>query len=370
MLTRFYADNFRCLTNLELALDETNVLLGPNGTGKTSVLDALRRIQQFVARGASVEEAFPAHELTLFQVRDEQRFELDLDLDEGTYHYALRIAHDRREGGSRISEERLDRGGEQLVSCDGDRLRLYDDDGTEGFASDLGIPVSGAFLPKEVRRYERVSRFREVLKGFVIASPCPPLFTSEARREDEFLQPFMENFVAWYRPAAQENMGMLPKLFEALRETLPGFDSLNLMKSGENSRALEVAFRGENRERKLDRYGFGQLSDGQQALVALYGLIFLSRSPHTCLFLDEPDNYLALREIQPWLVAATEQCGDTLAQVVVASHHPETIDYMAGTQGRWFSRVGSGPVRVSHQPERTVDGISLSETVARGWEAK
>ena len=46
MLTRLYADNFRCLTNFELRLDETNVLLGPNGTGKTSVLDALRRMQQ------------------------------------------------------------------------------------------------------------------------------------------------------------------------------------------------------------------------------------------------------------------------------------------------------------------------------------
>ena len=163
---------------------------------------------------------------------------------------------------------------------------------------------------------------------------------------------------------------MLPKLFEALRETLPGFDSLNLMKSGENARALEVAFRGENRERKLDRYGFSQLSDGQQALVALYGLIFLSRSRHTCLFLDEPDNYLALREIQPWLVAAGEQCGDTLDQVVVASHHPVTIDYLAGAKGRWFHRDGNGPVRVSDRPDRTIDGISLSETVARGWETE
>ena len=370
MLTRFYADNFRCLTNFELRLDETNVLLGPNGTGKTSVLDALRRIQQFVARGAKVEEAFPARELTLTQVRDEQCFELDLELDGGTYHYTLRVTHNRREGGSRISEERLDRDGERLVSCDGAFLRLYDDDGTEGFASDLGLPISGVSLPKDVRRYEAVNRFREVLKGFVIASPCPPIFEAEADREDYFLQPLMENFVAWYRPAAQESMGMLPKLFEALRETLPGFDSINLVKSGEHARVVEVAFRGEKGERKLNRYGFGQLSDGQRALVALYSLIFLSRSRHMCLFLDEPDNYLALREIQPWLVAAGEQCGDTLDQVVVASHHPVTIDYLAGAKGRWFHRDGNGPVRVGKRPDRTIDGISLSETVARGWETE
>ena len=45
MLKRFYADNFRCLTNFELKLDEANVLLGANGTGKTSVLSVLRKIQ-------------------------------------------------------------------------------------------------------------------------------------------------------------------------------------------------------------------------------------------------------------------------------------------------------------------------------------
>jgi predicted ATP-dependent endonuclease of OLD family len=58
MITRLYIDNFRCLVNFELRLDETNVLLGPNGTGKTSVLDALRRIQALVARGARVDEEF------------------------------------------------------------------------------------------------------------------------------------------------------------------------------------------------------------------------------------------------------------------------------------------------------------------------
>ena len=43
------------------------------------------------------------------------------------------------------------------------------------------------------------------------------------------------------------------------------------------------------------------------------------------------------------------------------------IDYLAGTDGKWFSRRQDGPVRVSDQPEKVVDGLSLSETIARGW---
>ena len=215
---------------------------------------------------------------------------------------------------------------------------------------------------------QRLTRFRLAIASFVIASPCPPLFEPEARSEDDYLEPLMQNFVGWYRHAAQENMGAIAELFQTLGEALPGFDSINLTESGENSRALKVAFRRLNDDRSVVRYGFSQLSDGQRALVALYSLVFLSANGRTSLFLDEPDNYLALREVQPWLAAVAEQCGDTLEQVVVVSHHPVTIDYMAGASGRWFNREGIGPVRVSTEPDRTIDGLPLSEMMTRGWE--
>ena len=103
-------------------------------------------------------------------------------------------------------------------------------------------------------------------------------------------------------------------------------------------------------------------------LIAMYSLTHLSSDRRVSLFIDEPDNYLALGEIQPWLAEAEDRVGDSLGQVVVASHHPVTIDYMAGASGRWFSRDGNGPVRVSKEPKNVVDGLSLSETMARRWE--
>ena len=205
------------------------------------------------------------------------------------------------------------------------------------------------------------------MAGLVIAGPCPPLFRSETTSEDDYLEPLMQNFLAWYRYAVQENMGAIPGLFGALGEVLPGFESMDLAESGENTRALKVAFCRPTDEHAVDRYGFGQLSDGQKVLIALYGLVFLSTSRRVSLFLDELDNYLALREVQPWLAEVVGRCGGVLDQAVVASHHPVTIDYMAGAKGRWLYRDGNGPVRVSNEPQRTVDGISLSETVARGW---
>ena len=368
MVTRLYADNFRCLSNFELRLDETNVLLGPNGSGKTSVLDILRRIQALVARGARIEETFPARDLSLLQDVEDQRFELDLELDACAYHYVLAIQHDRGRRRMRIRVETLEHDGHPIFSFQHGTARLYHDDYAKGPEYPFDWSRSGVGSLNERPDNQKLTRFRQAVASFVVASPCPPLFEPETRSEDEFLEPFMQNFVGWYRHAAQENMGAIAGLFDALAEALPGFDSISLTESGENTRALKVAFRGAVGNTRLDRYGFGQLSDGQRALLTLYCLVFLSSNRRPSLFLDEPDNYLALREIQPWLAAVGEHCGDTLEQAIVASHHPVTIDQMAGAKGRWFYRDGNGPVRVSDQPDRSVDGVSLSDAIVRGWD--
>ena len=368
MVTRLYVDNFRCLVNFELKLDETNILLGPNGSGKTSVLDVLRRIQDLVARGARIEEAFPTDDLSSTQARNIQLIEVDLQIEDCSYHYALQIEHERHRRRMRIAEETLEHDDKPIFWLRGGDAQLYHDDYKKGPSYPFDWSRSGVGSLNERDDNRKLTRFRRAMADLVIASPCPPLFEPETRTEDEFLQPLMQNFVGWYRHAAQERMRGIGAVFKALGEALPGFDSISLTESGENARSLKVDFRAANDEGRLDRYALDQLSDGQRSLIALYCLVFLSNGGRTSLFLDEPDNYLALREIQPWLATVAEHCGDTLEQAVVVSHHPVTIDYMAGAKGRWFYRDANGPVRVSHEPERTVDGISLSETVARGWD--
>ena len=368
MLTRLYVDNFLCLTNFELALDETNVLLGPNGSGKSSVLHALARIQTLVARGAKIEDVLPTRDLTQPQSRDEQHLELDLKTEGDAYQYKLLVQHDRDNRRMRIGEESL-RHNDKLIFYfrEGD-AQLYHDNYTEGPSYPFDWSRSGVGALNERRDNKKLTQFKRIISNFIIVSPCPPLFKPESRTEDEFLDPFMENFVGWYRHAAQENMRGNADLFEALREALPGFDSISLTESGENSRAFKVDFRRSNGAQQVDRLGLWQLSDGQKMLVALYSLLFLTAGRRASLFLDEPDNYLALREIQPWLAAAEQKCGDTLEQAVIASHHPVTIDYMAGAKGRWFRRDGTGPVRVGTEPDQTMEGLSLSALIARGWE--
>lgn len=368
MLTRLYVDNFRCLANFELTLDEKNVFLGANGTGKTSVFEVLRRIQALVARGERVDEWFPSRDLSIELERAEQRFELDLQVGNHSYCYVLIIEHDREHHMMRIAEESLAHDDRPIFEFRRGDAQLYHDDYERGPAYPFDWSRSGVGALNERPDNRKLTRFKNAVADFVIASPCPPIFGAETKSEDDFLDPLMRNFVGWYRHASHENMGAIVNLFQALRESLPGFDSLDLVDSGEFTRTLKVSFRQPIGKSENSRFVFNQLSDGQRMLMALYSLIHLSPNRRACLFLDEPDNFLALHEVQPWLVAADEQCGEALGQLVLISHHPSTINYLAGASGRWFSRDGTGPVRVSAESPRLIDGLSFAEMIERGWE--
>ncbi len=41
MITRVYIDNFRCFTNFEVRPDRMNLLIGSNGAGKSTFVEAL-----------------------------------------------------------------------------------------------------------------------------------------------------------------------------------------------------------------------------------------------------------------------------------------------------------------------------------------
>ena len=176
----------------------------------------------------------------------------------------------------------------------------------------------------------------------------------------------MTNFVAWYRRVSQERVGAAAGLLDDLREVLPSFESLSLIRTGEDARALEAVFK---RAHRRSRYRLGQLSDGQRALIALYSLLRFcgDGTARASLFVYQPDSYISLREVQPWVVALREALGDTLEQAVVISHHPVTIDYLGG-KARWFFRDDDGLARVKCEPPSLAGSASYSEVVARGWE--
>ena len=379
MIRRIYADNFRCLTNFELELDQTNIFLGPNGSGKTSVFDALRKIQNLTVRGARIEDEFPQRDLSCLRSDNQvQQFELEIVVDQENYEYMLKMKHNLDRNSMWIDQEILSHNKKPLFVHEKGITRLYRDDYGRESSYQFDLTRSGIGFLHAHPDNKKLTRFKTELTNTIIVSPCPPLFKSETstdtRTEGAFFEPLMQNFVEWYWSVAQHDIGSVVRLFEELKQVLPGFESLSMVESGEHARVLKAAFHSRSGDHRLNRYSFSQLSDGQRFLVALYALLHLVEDDHLAkghrqsLFIDEPDNYLSLREVQPWLAQVVDACGETLEQAVIISHHPKTIDYLAGAKGRWFSRDGEGPVRVGTEPKLFTGGLSLSEAIARGWE--
>jgi len=141
---------------------------------------------------------------------------------------------------------------------------------------------------------------------------------------------------------------------------LPGFLELH-----EHNGYLHARFGDESANQS---FRFDELSDGQRALIALYVLRWAVAGPGKTLVLDEPDNYVSLREIQPWLTEMTDLAlGKGGPQLWIISHHPEVLNLLATDYGARFFREGAGPTRVERF--KPAEGIDAAETVARGWSA-
>jgi len=343
-----------------------NLFLGANGTGKTTLFHALLKLQQFIIEGKTVTELFKSTDLTRWQDFSTQSFELEIAGNSGVYKYSLAIEHQQEQAHSRIQQERLWFDDKLLFDFniqDGAGMaQLYHDDYTVGPEYPFDWSRSGIAALQERSDNKRLSWFKKRIAQFLIVRINPTLMNSESRQEETSLNWEMSNYAAWYRHLSQ-NQATIFKLTQELREILPGFNAFHIISAGE-AKILSCVFL--NQSDQPINYKFHELSDGQRVLIALYTLLYCVSADYT-LCLDEPENFLALPEIQPWLDKLYDQCEDNRTQSLLISHHPEIINYLASDTGYWFSRQNNGPVRTQRVTDENDTGLSIAELVARGW---
>lgn len=368
MIKRLYVDNYKCLVNFELQLQELTLLLGPNGVGKTSVLDVLSALRCCLSGESKVidKDAFPTSSLTRWQTRPKQVIELDVILDGDDLRYRLEIDHEKETQRARISSELLECSGKPLFTFKMGEVGLFRDDHSDGpvYSADWSESALARVPPRHDNT--RLTRFLDFVKKVIVCGLQPASFVTESSTEDSVLMRNGSNFASWYRHVLLERQELVHDFTSALREVIEGFQGIRLEKVGLDTRALMVAF-DQNEERYEMR--LGEISDGQRALIVLYSLIRLAAGQGYTLVLDEPDNFVALTEIQPWLIGLSDVCGEEVPQALLCSHHPELIDYLGGDRGLILDRQSSGTTVVRPASELAGNGgLKLSEVIARGWE--
>jgi predicted ATPase len=366
MLKRVYIDNFRSFVNFELSLGQQQLILGLNGSGKSTLLEVLNAIKRLVTGDAHPDLLFPESSRTRWQTLSQQTFELNVDLG-ASYQFRLELDSWGSPARTRIRRE--------IVTCDRrpvfefveGEVHLFND----SFAQTVTYPFDwfrsalATIQPRSENK--KLMQFKKWIENLHCLQLNPHTMSERTESEDPEPAFDMSNFASWYRHMTQERADSASQLQDHLRQLMPGFESLDLRSAGANLRVLAVRFGIPPLSSPPNGFAvtFRELSDGQRILICLYSLLNFIVKDNTCLFLDEPENYIAIPEIQPWLMELNDRIEDFGGQVILISHHPEIVNYLAPELGLIFERVGPGPVRVRNY--KLDHSLPPSEQIARGW---
>ncbi|MGF2039143.1 MAG: ATP-binding protein [Nostoc sp. CmiVER01] len=364
MLKRIYIDNFRGLVNFEMNFDSINLFLGGNGTGKSTVFEVLRKIQIFISGDEKVEGIFKFADCTRWQTSPIQRFELEIAGNGGSYKYEFAIRHNQEK--SHVEYERLWFNNQLVLKIEKNQFQLSQED--ERIMKSPIYESQFSILCFFVGN-SKLNWFKNRLERFIIVQIIPSLMIDGSEHEEIQLTYRMENFVSWYRYISQDH-GKIAELMNVLKNILDGFVSFKFENFGERYRILKLRFSTDEDKKRIIDYRFSELSDGQKVVIALYTILYCTESEDYTLCIDEPESFLALPEIQPWLIQLYDFCIDGKIQALLISHHPVLINYLlASPIGYWFERQSNAPVRVKpiSNQEAENSGLPISELIARGW---
>jgi hypothetical protein len=367
MITRLYANNFRCLVAFKAEFDSFGVLCGPNGAGKSSVFDAVRLLRNLGTGdgmlGGTGEQDVRRLEFTDWLDSTVQEFELGLNASGHALEYVLHIEQKADFERPRITHEKALCDGQALFERDLDGVRFQRADGSQtGFPLDWRQAALAAIQPRGVN-ISKLALLQEAVAKLLILRPNPRNMEAESKSEARHPDLSMTNLTSWYRSLYQEQE-WTDALRDSLRNMWPDFRSFKLVDAGLNTKALQLRF--EHPGSKPVSLFFDQLSDGERALIGLYMVrAAMETGALRTAMIDEPDNFVGLPELQPWVLSMRELLDDE-HQLILISHHPEILSSSGEANGRYLWRDNhTSPSRIG--PLKVPDGMTAAEAVARGW---
>jgi energy-coupling factor transporter ATP-binding protein EcfA2 len=329
VIRRLYVHNFRCLENFELSISDLSsvLLIGKNGSGKTSVGFALQILQK-IARGTNrVGDLLKPKDFARGRTDVPMRFEIEVELGDKMYSYALALEFPTGFKELRVLEERLDVDGKTIYSRESAQVHLEMERGSlKALAGQSSFPIDWHLvaLPIIQQRFtdEPVPTFKQWLARVLILRPMPSVISGDSK--EETLEPSTQvtDFGAWFSGLLAHAPSAYTAVDSYLKQVMPDLGDIKNPVTGTDSRSLVVQFSSEQGSMTLP---FEDLSDGEKcymicALVLAANKVY---GPVLC-FWDEPDTFLALSEVGDF-VSALRKAFKSGGQFIATSHNPEAI---------------------------------------------
>ena len=217
MIEKLYVDNFKSLVNFEFEPGPVQLLLGRNGTGKSTFLEVLDILRSFLIESDyPTYRSFPKTSLTRWDGRDVQTFELSVRLDGGLYVYRLEVEQYRDSKAAKVLVESLLLDGLPLFEFLADEVQLYRDDHSKGPRYPGQAHRSGLATILSRHDNTKLTYFMTWIQKLccvIIDDAIKSSGDSESTHPDARLY----NFVTWYQFLSLERPDAVQELIEVLR---------------------------------------------------------------------------------------------------------------------------------------------------------
>lgn len=330
-ITRVRFAGLRTAASVELDLEGLTVLIGPNGVGKSTLVEGFELLRQVVASDEFVRTLHEDHGgPTSLVTHGERELKLEVDVATEAGELSYRMFLGRGDGGFGIAHESL---------LDSDRIFVRTGDSIVT-ANSTGLSL---VLPRPRAPFLHLSS----LTG-------PTQQVSALLEGIEVHGPFMTNAVWLSRGASAERSTRsdnviqatsrvsrggtnLPNAFHALRnrdDWLDTLETIRLVVDNDIRDIMTPASASGGSIGLAVKYRTGTvpafaLSDGTLALLSLVAITALDggQPPRSLLVLDEPDLHLHPAAIR-YVVTLLERCAKRYP-VVVATHSDQLLDCLS-----------------------------------------
>jgi len=335
VLRRIEINNYKMFRNFEMDFSAgISLICGPNGSGKSALREVIYTLGNFLATpdatervAHSVMESFPAEVFCRWLPQESGFNDIEINVEIGMAHewfrYCLTVRHHFHKHLCRVQEETLDvctiADKKQIFNFSNGNLKIYTDDNRPVELSgnwDISGLVTGS------RNNSRIREFGAMIAKIYAVHFVPSDIKQDFIKGSSTIGRHGEHFSAWFFHNANKQLEKQLWVMEQCKNFIPGFIAVNSPQSGDaHITKIRVNYKGSNYDIKI-----GELSDGQKVLFALYSL--LANVPYgSTLLIDEPENFIAPGELQPWLDAVNDSWEERNIQFLIITHNPKTLNW-------------------------------------------
>lgn len=330
--------NYRRFLDETIDFDDIVLIAGKNGTGKSSFVELIYKIKQFITNGGKegyVESLVSYTDLPRWNLsefgKQETSFTLEWKCESSVFLWELTTQYNLRDLKCRVIFERLTYGSDRLYdfnleSESGDAEVVSDD--KKSFHYPVNWNLSNLQLASRVNSKIRLF-ISEINDKLFVHSVTP-----ETMRDDDELFDFHgKNFSKWFSEKLAQDIESVNGALQLYKGFMPGCVRTSI--SPKNGEVIISERKGANSTFELR---FSELSSGQKKLCIYYALFKTATVGATFIF-DEFENHLSSIELIPLYQLIQEEQESKNLQIVIVSHHNRTLNWY-NDAARVFTLVG------------------------------